>query len=99
MRLVRFVLAFLLLAAFVEHGPTLAMAASPLAVRAVVAVGTPIVSPTLAATQATPTVALSPTPADDTTNGTFIAGIIIWVVIIVLVAVTAFLVWRTRPRR
>jgi hypothetical protein len=56
------------------------------------------VAPTTAPTQAAE---LSPTPLADTTdtNGIFIAGLIVWGVIIVLVAVTAFLVWRTRPKR
>ena len=61
-------------------------------------------TPTLLAPQPSalpPTADLSATSdagATDT-NGQFVAAVIIWAVIIILVAVTAFLVWRTRPRR
>ncbi len=72
-------------AAFGVTGPAPAATATVLA---------PVAAPTQSA-------GLSPTPdaTGTDTYGTYVAGLIIWGVIIVLVAVTAFLVWRTRPRR
>jgi hypothetical protein len=57
------------------------------------------VSPNFAPTQP---VTLSVTPtiaAGETATNAPLAAALIWVVIIIVVAVTVFLVWRTRPKR
>ncbi len=58
-------------------------------------------TPTMAPTQPATTPAAYPAPDAGTADasGAYFAGLIIWGVIIVVVAVTAFLVWRTRPHR
>jgi hypothetical protein len=63
--------------------------------------------PTLVATQAAATVALTsaivinatPTPIAVDTTSTGLAEALIWAAIFITVAVTLFLIWRTRPRR
>jgi hypothetical protein len=95
-----FLVLFLSLAA-----PALAAAGAPTPLQRMASAGRPAMFalrlPAAAATDLPPTVDQTVTPAAGATdaNGTFIAALIIWVVIIILVAVTAFLVWRTRPRR